>query len=195
MLAETLAWGALCLLFISLPVLALGTLDPRAEHERITHVVLACPPGKESTGDCFEPLLMNQLAGFGTMATVESPDADEILSPLAHCDDTDYINYAKYRIPGTYPINRAEAICALWDCIMHLSDRFREGIAGARGLLDDKNNITKNETDLSKDNCAFVRLFRDKRRRTKCNAMEGLGQALHGVQELYTHSKAIAFYR
>jgi hypothetical protein len=188
MLAETLAWGALFLLLISPPVLAFGMLGPGAEHERITRVALACPPGKKSTGDCFEPLSIKQLAGIGIVGAVELPDAGENLSPLAHCDDADYIDYAKYGIPGTYPINRTEATRALQGCVTHLSDQFREGIAGARGLLDDKNNIIKSETDLSKDECEFVRIFRGKRRRAKCNAMEGLGRALHGVQDFYTHS-------
>ncbi|KAM5344283.1 hypothetical protein ACJ41O_012820 [Fusarium nematophilum] len=186
MLAETLAWGTLPLLLFSPPVLSFGMLGPRAEHERITRVALACPAGKKTTGDCFEPVSINQLAGQGgAVGAVGSPDAGENLSPLAHCDDADYLDHAKYGIPGTYPRTRAEATRALQDCVAHLSGRFRQGVAGARGLLDDKDNVIKVETDLSTDECTFVGGFSG---RAKCNAIEGLGRALHGVQDFYTHS-------
>ncbi|EXL47818.1 hypothetical protein FOCG_10333 [Fusarium oxysporum f. sp. radicis-lycopersici 26381] len=186
MLAETLAWGTLCLLLISPPVLSFGMLRPGAEHERITRAALACPPGKKTTGDCFEPLSMDQLAGKNSIVgAVDSPDAGSNLNPLAHCDDADYIDYPRYGIPGTYPRTPAQATRALQDCVAHLSGQFHKGIARAKGLLDDKNNIIKRKTDVSTRRCRFVGGFRG---RAKCNAMEGLGRALHGVQDFYTHS-------
>ena len=55
---------------------AFGTINglgKRAEHERITRAALACPPGVKSTGDCFEPRSIDQLAGhsgtFGAVGT------------------------------------------------------------------------------------------------------------------------------
>jgi hypothetical protein len=186
MLTNTLAWSTLCLLLLSPPVLSFGMLGPRAEHERITRVALGCPPGKKTTGDCFEPLSIAQLAGEnGAVGAVGSPDAGDNLNPFAHCDDGDYIDNAKYGISGQYPRTRAEATRALQDCVGYLSGHFRKGITGAGGLLNDKDNIIKDQTDFSKDTCTFVGGFAG---RAKCNALEGLGRASHGVQDFYTHS-------
>src|SRR5438034_5002983 len=78
---------------------AFGTINglgQRAEHERITRAALACPPGVKSTGDCFEPKSMDQLAGHaGTFGAVGAPDLDEFSTPAAHCDDADFLN-----VPG-----------------------------------------------------------------------------------------------
>ncbi|KAH7397132.1 hypothetical protein BKA66DRAFT_594409 [Pyrenochaeta sp. MPI-SDFR-AT-0127] len=186
MLRETLAWSTLCLLLLPSRVQSFGMLGPGAEHERITRVALECPAGKKTTGDCFEPLSIDQLAGKdGTVGAVGSPDAGENLDPLPHCDDVDFIDHAKYGISGTYPRSRAEATDALRKCIGHLSQRFHEGTAAASGLLDEKNNVIKSETNVNERQCTFVGGVPD---RAKCNALDGLGRALHGVQDFYTHS-------
>lgn len=57
-------------------------LGQRAEHERITRAALACPPGVQSTGNCFEPRSIDQLAGHtGTFGAVGAPDSDEFGAP------------------------------------------------------------------------------------------------------------------
>jgi hypothetical protein len=192
MLTEILAWGTLCLLAAPPPVYSFGMLGPRAEHERITRVALACP-SKKTTGDCFEPLSIDQLAGKdGFVGGVGSPDAGENLVAAAHCDDADYLDHAKYGIPGTYSRSRSEATVALQECIAHVSSRFLKGVADANRLLDGKDNIMKRETDLGIAGLSPCD-FRGPPSggfsgRAKCNAIEGLGRALHGVQDFYTHS-------
>ena len=157
------------------------------EHELITRAALACdPPLSSSNGDCFEPLSIAQVAGQQrTAGAVGAPDADESTSAVAHCDDADYLDFAKYKLPGTYPRTRSEATQNLIDCIAHLSGRIDEGLTGAERLLDDKDNIIKSESDIERNNCVF---FLGVSGRAKCDAIEGLGRALHGVQDFYSHS-------
>ncbi|KAI9785908.1 MAG: hypothetical protein M1839_008174 [Geoglossum umbratile] len=166
---------------LSPPVLSFGTINgggQMAEHERITRDALACPPGVTSKGDCFEPVSIDQLAGkSGNPGAVGAPDTDETFSSLAHCDDADYLDFAKYHIPGTYPRTRAEATSALLDCIAHLSGRFSDGLTASKDLLDGKGRIAKKETNLDGNDCTF---FLGVSGRAKCNAIEGLGRALHG---------------
>lgn len=114
-----------------------------------------------------------------------APDIDETFSSLAHCDDADYIDYAKYSIPGTYPRTRAQATLALLDCLAHLSGRFFTGLTDAKALLDSKDNIIKREVDLDGSDCTFVPSTKG---RAKCNAIEGFGRSLHGTQDFYSHS-------
>ena len=187
-MARLLGFRALFLLTIASTVLSFGTIGKRAEHEHITRDALACAPGTSSTGDCFEPLSIDQLAGKkGSTGAVGSPDITEILSSEAHCDDADYLDFAKYGIPGTYPRSRADATQALLNCIAHLSGRFSEGLDASKKMLDSKNNILMGQTDISSDNggdCTFI--FGSGR--AKCDALEGFGRALHGVQDFYSHS-------
>src|SRR5919205_359094 len=64
-----------------------GTLSQRSEHEMITRWALACPPDHHSTGDCFEPESIAQLAGTRWhLGAVGSPDYNEVTVPAAHCD-------------------------------------------------------------------------------------------------------------
>jgi hypothetical protein len=160
----------------------------RAEHERITRDALACPKGTKSTGDCFEPLSIDSLAGTGgTTGAVGAPDLTETTDPAAHCDDADYLDFAKYGIPGTYPRSRADATNAILNCVVHLSGRFSEGLDASKKMLDSKDNILKGQTGIGLTNggsCTFT----TGSGRAKCDALEGFGRALHGVQDFYSHS-------
>ncbi|MER5638977.1 vWA domain-containing protein [Kitasatospora sp. NPDC002227] len=161
---------------------AFGTINgmgQRSEHERITRAALACAPGVKSDGSCFEPHSIDQLAGHnGTFGAVGAPDNDEFLSSVAHCDDADYLN-----APG-YPQSRAQATAQLNACIAHLRSRFSEGIVAAAGLMDSDGELIGKEVDLHKD-CTYTFGVSG---RAKCNALEGLGRALHGAQDFYSHS-------
>ena len=162
------------------PAAGFGTINffgQRAEHERITRAALACRPGQPS-GDCFEPRSLDQLAGKrGTFGAVGAPDLDELLNPAAHCDDADFLTVS-------YPRTRDQATEQLLTCVGHLRDRFRQGVATAGGMLDQQGRIIATEVDLGSD-CTFVLGVPG---RAKCNAIEGLGRALHGSQDFYSHS-------
>ncbi len=161
---------------------AFGTINglgQRAEHERITRAALACPPGVKSTGDCFEPRSMDQLAGHaGTFGAVGAPDLGEFFTPTAHCDNADFLN-----VPG-YPQTRGAATAALLGCVDHLRADFQHGIDGASGLFDSDGDLIGSQVDIKSD-CTFAGGFAG---RAKCNAIEGLGAALHGAQDFYAHS-------
>ncbi|MFD0634578.1 hypothetical protein ACFQ9X_26585 [Catenulispora yoronensis] len=84
--------------------------------------------GVKSTGDCFEPRSMDQLAGHsGTFGAVGSPDLDEFNDPTAHCDNADYLNVAGY------PQSRATATANLMACVNHLRQRFGQGWTARQG--------------------------------------------------------------
>jgi hypothetical protein len=160
---------------------AFGTIDgggQSREHERITRAAVACAAGAGSDGDCFEPKSIDQLAGHGkTFGDVGSPDRTEAGNPSAHCDDADFL-------AGAYPQTRDEATARLHDCVDHLRGRFREAVDSAAGLLDDEGRIAAAEVDVGTD-CALDPASEP---RAKCEALEGFGRALHGVQDFYSHS-------
>ncbi|MEV4443103.1 CinY protein [Streptomyces sp. NPDC049577] len=164
------------------PAQAFGTvnaLGQHAEHERVTRAALACAPGARSDGDCFEPRSLAQLAGHdGTFGAVGAPDSDEALSAEAHCDNADFL-----ALPG-YPRTRAQATRQLQACVAKLQTRFRQGVTAAGGLLAADGAVAPRESDLAKD-CTFTLGVPG---RDKCEAVEGLGRALHGVQDFYSHS-------
>jgi hypothetical protein len=164
------------------PANAFGTINglgQRAEHERITRAALACAPGVKSDGSCFEPHSIDQLAGHsGTFGAVGAPDLDESGDPNAHCDDADFLN-----VTG-YPQSRAAATAQLQGCVDHLRQRFTQGVSAAAGLLDSSGELIPGEADVSFD-CTFGGGVSG---RAKCNAIEGLGRALHGAQDFYSHS-------
>ncbi|MEU1280032.1 CinY protein [Streptomyces sp. NPDC005805] len=165
------------------PAHAFGTINgagQHAEHERITRAALACAPGRASDGRCFEPRSLDQLAGrTGTFGAVGAPDSDENLTLAAHCDNADFLD-----APG-YARTRAQASAQLVACVQHLQRRFAEGIAAAPAVLTaNGTGVRGAETDLSSD-CTFVGGVAG---RAKCNAVEGFGRALHGVQDFYAHS-------
>ncbi len=163
------------------PASAFGTIDgggQHREHERITRAALACVPGTRSTGDCFEPRSMEQLAGHGKMfGGVGAPDSDEISDPAAHCDGGDYLR-------GDYPRTRDQATSGLQACVTHLRTRFGQGVDSAAGMLDEQQQIVGDEVRLDGD-CRF---FGAARQPAKCETIEGLGRALHGVQDFHAHS-------
>ncbi|KAK0715445.1 hypothetical protein B0H67DRAFT_645195 [Lasiosphaeris hirsuta] len=173
------------------------------EHELITRLAFQCPDGAKSDGFCFEPRSLDQLAGHhlhvlgvpivggGFNGAVGSPDTLDPIpeGPEAHCDDADFID-----IPG-YPRTRAEATATLQACVDHLRGRFRQAWGSAERLLDDKGAIRNAMVDLRlsegvKGDCsfAFASFQINAFGRAKCSALEGLGRALHGVQDFYAHS-------
>ncbi|WP_236572676.1 Het-C domain-containing protein [Streptomyces sp. GS7] len=164
------------------PADAFGTVNAfgqHAEHERITRAALACAPGIPSDGSCFEPRSLDQLAGHRwTFGAVGAPDSDETLDSSAHCDNADYLD------ARGYPRSRRQATEALRGCIAHLQARFRQGVAAARRTLDARGRVTASETRLRSD-CTFTLGLGG---RAKCEAVEGFGRALHGVQDFYAHS-------
>lgn len=150
-----------------------------AEHERITRIALECD-GSESDTDysCFQEKSIKQLAGWGGgFGAVGIPDLDEISDGSAHCDNADYMD-----IDG-YPQSRESATRELVACVEHLKGHFHYGLDAAPGMLG-VNFIDPEHVDLN-SNCTFVGGFKG---RAKCNAIEGLGRALHGVQDFYAHS-------
>ncbi|MEU7872843.1 vWA domain-containing protein [Dactylosporangium sp. NPDC049140] len=158
-----------------------GAKLQRAEHEKITRAALACAPGVKSDGSCFEPNSLDQLAGKGdVLGAVGTPDADEFDDHSAHCDNADYLN-----VPG-YPATqtRAVATATLLECVHHLQARFVQGVGGAAGLLDVNGDVKIAEVDLTKS-CSFLFSVPG---RSKCEAIEGFGRALHGAQDFYSHS-------
>ncbi|MFI9240718.1 CinY protein [Streptomyces sp. NPDC053079] len=164
------------------PAQAFGTvnaLGQHAEHERITRAALACAPGTPSDGTCFEPRSLDQVAGHkGTFGAVGAPDTDEVATPEAHCDNADFL-----AAPG-YPRSREEATRQLQACVTKLQTRFAEGVAAAGGTLKPDGTIDAGESNLAKS-CTFTLGLPG---RNKCEAIEGFGRALHGVQDFYSHS-------
>ncbi|MEW1751708.1 CinY protein [Streptomyces angustmyceticus] len=148
-----------------------------AEHERITRAALACTPGRAGN-QCFQPASLDQLAGTrGTFGAVGSPDIDEIPDAGAHCDDADFL-----AAPG-YPQSRAAASAALRNCVTHLKADFSRGVARAAGMAPG-GEVDVRDVNLE-PGCTFALGIPG---RAKCEALEGLGRALHGTQDFYSHS-------
>ncbi|TGZ78500.1 hypothetical protein EX30DRAFT_343216 [Ascodesmis nigricans] len=165
-------------------VLSFGTITgsgQNAEHERITRAAFACAQGAKSNGECFEPVSLDNLAGRqGTFGAVGSPDGSgSVVSGDAHCDNADFLD-----VPG-YAQSRAQANARLTACRTYLSDRMLEGINNAIDMLDDDEAIKENEVDDT--SCTFGP-FPNTPGDAKCEALEGFGRALHGVQDIYSHS-------
>jgi hypothetical protein len=160
---------------------AFGTIDSggqNREHERITRAALSCADGTASDGSCFESRSIDYLAGHDReFGAVGAPDSDELSDPAAHCDDADFLQ-------GAYPRTREQATATLVDCVEHMRLRFGEAADAARGLLDDADRVVGDEVGLDPE-CRF---FEAAENRAKCETLEGLGRALHGVQDFYAHS-------
>jgi hypothetical protein len=165
----------------AVPAAAFGTIEgggQHREHERITRAALSCAAGAGPRGECFAARSMDQLAGNGKgFGGIGSPDSDEIAIPAAHCDDADFL-------PDGYPRTREQATTRLTECVEHLRTRFAEAVASAGELLDDTGRVLPDEVNLDSD-CQF---FDNNEGRAKCGSIEGLGRALHGVQDFYAHS-------
>jgi len=155
-------------------------LGQRAEHERMTRAALACPGGAPSTGDCFEPLTLDQLAGrSGTFGGVGAPDRDEIPNPDAHCDNADFLD------TSTYPRTRSEATDTLDRCLTHLGARFNEASIQAREIVPPGPPLFIVPPMVDITNCPFSGT---PGARGKCDVLDQFGRALHGVQDFYAHS-------
>ncbi|KAH7087744.1 hypothetical protein FB567DRAFT_621777 [Paraphoma chrysanthemicola] len=154
----------------------------------ITRLALGCQDGVLSDGACFETLSLNNLAGFQTYnGAVGSPDdlvPNGPEGPAAHCDDADFLD-----IPF-YPQPRWEATAKLQTCVDHLRMRFGQGIRGSDRMLDG-NKIIPGEVDIvTLGPCRFFHrgTTHNTLGRAKCIALEGLGRALHGTEDFYSHS-------
>jgi hypothetical protein len=156
-----------------------GPLGQRSEHERITRIALGCAPGVPSTGDCFEPVSLDQLAGKpGTLGAVGAPDADAVdRDPRAHFDEGDFLD-----VEG-YPRSRAEAMAANQASIDYLRDELRNGVGAAAELLDEDGTVRLREVVLI-PGCTFVGGLPG---RAKCNVLQAFGRVLHGTQDFYSH--------
>ncbi|KAK4099223.1 hypothetical protein N658DRAFT_430310 [Parathielavia hyrcaniae] len=168
------------------------------EHEIITRLAFQCPSARGSDGTCFESRSLDQLAGWhvnvlgiavtgaGFNGAVGAPDTLDPVpeGPEAHCDDADYLD-----VPG-YPQTRDEANAKLQSCLDHMRRRFHQAVVSANRLLDERHRIRRDMVDLSRGDCAFAfpTWQSDGFGRAKCNAIEGLGRALHGIQDFYSHS-------
>jgi hypothetical protein len=173
---------AAALLLHSAPSAGFGTVTiagQNAEHERITRAALACTSATPAV-PCFEPESITNLAGGpGTYGGVGSPDSDEITDPDAHCDDGDHLasdpNYRRTQVQATQQLE---------DCWMHLKGRFQQAVAAADRLLDDSGRIRASEVDIN-GTCTY---YGQVSGQAKCDVLEGLGRALHGTQDFYSHS-------
>lgn len=163
--------------------------DQEAEHERVTRAALECPADTPSDDSCFEPQSILSLAGgSGTGGAVGAPDLGTgALEAKAHCDDADYLDHAKYGIPGQYGQSRETANKALTDCIGYLRGFFQAGVKAAGGILDENGQIKMDESDLS-STCTYTGGFSG---RAKCETYDGFGRALHGLEDFYSHSNWI----
>jgi hypothetical protein len=157
-----------------------GPLGQRAEHERITRIALGCAPGVPSTGDCFEPVTLDQLAGKqGTLGAVGAPDADAVArDPRPHFDETDFLD-----VDG-YPRSEAEAIAARQATIDFLREQHSNAVEAAADLLDGDGTVQLHEVVLIPE-CTFVGGLPG---RAKCNVLQALGFVFHGTQDIYSHS-------
>lgn len=158
--------------------------DQEAEHERVTRAALECPEGVPSDDSCFEPKSIASLAGgSGTGGAVGAPDLGTgALEAKAHCDDADFLDHAKYGIPGEYGQSRETANKALTDCIGYLRGFFQAGVKSAGELLDANGQIIISEAEMDSSSCTFTGGLTG---RAKCDAYDGLGRALHGLEDFY----------
>jgi hypothetical protein len=170
------------------------------EHERISRVAFACPPGVTvSDGRCFEQLSLHQLTGRsdayvgqGSNGAVGAPDMLDPVpeGPEAHCDNADFLDSALLGLKEEYPVTREQATSQLQICVSHLRKRLEEGVDAADKIVDDGARVIAPEVDISTLDCrfSFPALQMHVFSRAKCSAIEGLGRALHGIQDFYAHS-------
>ncbi|KAF2431376.1 hypothetical protein EJ08DRAFT_648904 [Tothia fuscella] len=143
--------------------------------------------------------LMGNLWGFGEVhvgrglnGAVGAPDTLDPVpeGPEAHCDNADFLDSLAFGLEEPYPRTRAEATKELQTCINHLRRRFGEGLDAADNIVDEHARIVEREVEIKHAHCTFsfpelqMHLFS----RSKCSTIEGLGRALHGIQDFYAHS-------
>ena len=122
---------------------------------------------------------MDLLAGHDPyFGAVGAPDSDEISNPAAHCDNGDFLE-------GSYPRTRDQATAELMNCVNHLRTRFDEGTESAADLIDGQGQLIEAEVLLGPKECGLFETAED---RAKCSSLEGLGRAMHGAQDFYSHS-------
>ena len=187
------------LLFLSLQVLSMfpalclgfGTsttgYSNQAEHEKITKGALRCPADDNSSGECFSPDSLSQLAGhLATFGTVGNPD-DPLLwgktlkAHPAHCDIADFFN------GPNYPQSRNVAISILLEYVTHIHGRFGKAIKAAAGILDDNGYIIPNKAKIPPvTSCIFTNAVTSSN--SKCSTILGFGRTLYSVQDFYSHS-------
>jgi len=182
-------------LLLAPAVAAFGTINTagqQAEHERVTRTALQCVNGTASDGSCFEPISMTSFAGGdGSFGAVGAPDGStEVFEPRAHCDDADYMDYAKWGLNGTYPRTKEQRNHVLVDCYSYLKGKWDAGIQAAAELVDENGNLIDNEVKLANNDgkgvsCTFTGGFSN---RAKCDVYDGFGRAIHGLQDFYSHS-------
>lgn len=192
---------AAAFLLLAPTVAAFGTINTggqQAEHERITRIALQCPDGVyHDDGSCFEPISMLSFAGGnGTFGAIGAPDGGaDTLKSEAHCDDADYIDYAKWGLNGTYPQSKEERNRKLRECYDHMKELWDGGIKGAGELVDEYGALIASEAKLADESgkgipCVYSGSLSG---RAKCDAFEGLGRALHGLQDFYSHSNWVDY--
>ncbi len=172
------------------PAAAFGTIEGGGQHrahERISRAALACYSEVSVQENCFQPRSMDLLAGHDPyFGGVGAPDSDEISDPAAHCDNADFLADILADPSGTtYPRSSERATAALIACVDHLRGRFGEGATAAAGLIDGQGGLIQAEVVFDPPQC---QLFEGLEDRAKCAALEGLGRALHGAQDFYSHS-------
>jgi hypothetical protein len=171
-------------------VAAFGTIglgDQEFEHERITRNALACAEGTTAVPpyDCFEPKSMDMLAGTKDITgAVGAPDANEIFDSKAHCDNADFLDLQALGLNGTYFQTRQKATETLFECVNHLRGRIGEGVDAAGGIVNNAGVAVADETNIDLLPCNYL----GGEERAKCNALEGFGRAIHGVQDFFAHS-------
>ena len=162
-----------------------------AEHEHVTRAALACPPGKASDGNCFEPKSLTGLAGttgyLGGVGRADNwrPWSGELSDEKAHCDNADYIR--KDDNGGTdYVRTRDQASDTLIGCLSHLRMRFRQGADSGNQTVRADNSIPYYDSN-DPDQC-WDGLPPGGGSAAKCRFLDYFGRAVHGVQDFYSHS-------
>ncbi|KAF1960556.1 hypothetical protein CC80DRAFT_589948 [Byssothecium circinans] len=158
-------------------------LGQHSEHERITRAALQCQGAWKSDGTCFETRSIDQVAGkSGSFGAVGAPDFPPPFGAEAHCDDADFLY-----IDG-YPQSRQKASATLTKCVNYLKSQYRDAVGNAVDLLDSKGNVKSwvyYDFAWPSPDCYFRPQSNG---RAKCNVFQGLGVALHGAQDFYSHS-------
>ena len=152
-------------------------LGQSAEHEMITRAALDCPVAPPS-GACFEPKSISR-----------SPATSAPWARSAHptCRPRPRRALRRRRLPARRrpaqsPRRRNRAARGVpTPPLRPLPSRNPRAPRDARR----QGSADRRQVDLSTRSCTFVGGFRG---RAKCNALEGFGRALHGVQDFYSHS-------
>lgn len=164
--------------------------NQRPVHEPITRT-LGCV-ADDAVSNCFEPLSLDILAGrSGTWGAVGEPDDpfDGVPNPAArHCDDVDQ-GYGSYR-------TLAEAQIDFDKCLQWYQAYMEFAVASAARLLLPDGTIDPSQIGVVNaiGTTSNVCTFPDPQKgntsndSAKCNVLGGLGRALHGYEDIWSHS-------